>query len=153
MTDKKPARETGPDYYRNQPIQPWDVIDADAPPEERIGYYRWTAIAYLMRMGEKPDNPRTQEVKKAKHYLEKLLEVLEGIEMAPAIIPDFTDWAKEDAARRWEEALTETREANCTATKGNTNEETHTCTCHNCNMYAQPPGYGSDYHECERGKD
>jgi len=44
------------------------------PLEQRIGYYRGGALKYIMRCGSKDD--RVQEIKKAGHYIDKLLEVL-----------------------------------------------------------------------------
>jgi len=54
-------------------VQPWDVADT-WPIEQRIGYYRGGALKYIMRMGSKDESK--QEIAKAVHYLEKLLEVL-----------------------------------------------------------------------------
>jgi hypothetical protein len=42
--------------------------------EQRIGYYRGGALKYIMRMGSKDQDP--QEIEKGKHYMEKLLEIL-----------------------------------------------------------------------------
>ena len=69
------ARDTqvGGDHYKTQAIQPWDVMDT-WPMAQRIGFYRGNALKYLMRMGAK-DN-ESQEVQKAMHYMEKLLETL-----------------------------------------------------------------------------
>lgn len=72
---KQEAREKGPDYYTGQQIQPWDVADCQ-PYEQRIGYYKMSAIAYLMRLGLKEGTDDVVEVGKAIHYLEKLREVL-----------------------------------------------------------------------------
>jgi hypothetical protein len=71
------ARDTqvAGDHYKNMGVQPWDVVDT-WPLEQRIGYYRGGALKYIMRMGAKDESP--QEIAKGKHYLEKLLEVLNG---------------------------------------------------------------------------
>jgi hypothetical protein len=70
-----PVREKqfGGDHYKRMGIQPWDVVDT-WPLEQRIGYYRGGALKYIMRMGSKDQDP--QEIEKGKHYMEKLLEVL-----------------------------------------------------------------------------
>jgi hypothetical protein len=60
-------------HYKEMGVQPWDVVDT-WPMEQRIGYYRGGALKYIMRMGRKDEN--IQEIKKAIHYLEKLVEVL-----------------------------------------------------------------------------
>lgn len=73
MSEKINSYQVGGNHYKSMNIEPWDVIDC-WPLEQRIGYYRGNAIKYLMRMGTK-DEP-TQEAKKAKHYIEKLIETL-----------------------------------------------------------------------------
>ena len=71
----KTARDIqiGGSHYKDMGIEPWDVVDT-WPLEQRIGYYRGGALKYIMRMGSKDQSP--QEIAKGKHYLEKLLEVL-----------------------------------------------------------------------------
>lgn len=60
-------------HYKDMGVEPWDVIDT-WPIEQRVGAYRAGALKYVMRMGSKDES--AQEIKKGKHYLEKLLEVL-----------------------------------------------------------------------------
>jgi len=72
--NKAAARQVGGDHYKNMGVEPWDVVDT-WPIEQRIGAYRHGALKYLMRMGSKDEN--VQEIKKAGHYIEKLVEVLE----------------------------------------------------------------------------
>jgi len=71
------ARDTqvGGRHYKVMKVQPWDVVDT-WPHEQQIGYYRGGALKYIMRMGSKDESPA--EIAKGKHYLEKLLEVLNG---------------------------------------------------------------------------
>ena len=66
-------KQVGGEHYKSMPIEPWDVIDT-WPLDQRIGYYRGGGLKYVMRMGTKDEAP--QEIGKGKHYLEKLLEVL-----------------------------------------------------------------------------
>lgn len=66
--------QEGGDHYARLPIQPWDVVDCWLI-EQRVGYYRGSALKYLMRMGTK--GPEIDDAKKARHYLEKLIAVLE----------------------------------------------------------------------------
>jgi len=47
------------------------------PIEQKIGYYRGGALKYVMRMGTKDES--IQELKKAGHYIQKLIEVLEKV--------------------------------------------------------------------------
>ena len=68
------ARQYGGTHYKEMGVQPWDVVDT-WPLEQRIGAYRHGALKYVMRMGTKDEN--VQEIKKAVHYLQKLIEVLE----------------------------------------------------------------------------
>ena len=60
-------------HYKDMGVEPWDVIDT-WPLEQRIGAYRAGLLKYTMRMGNKDQN--LQEIEKAAHYAEKLLEVL-----------------------------------------------------------------------------
>ena len=62
-------------HYKDMGVEPWDVVDT-WPLEQRIGAYRHGALKYLMRCGNKDE--QLQEIKKCGHYIEKLIEVLEG---------------------------------------------------------------------------
>lgn len=70
---KADNRQVGGDHYTNMAVEPWNVIDT-WPTEQRVGAYRAGALKYTMRMGSKDE--QLQEIKKAAHYLEKLIEVL-----------------------------------------------------------------------------
>lgn len=81
-TEFKPSQrandhQVGGDHYKNMGVEPWDVVDT-WPRDQRIGYYRGGALKYIMRMGAKDESPT--EVAKGKHYMEKLLEVLNEVE-------------------------------------------------------------------------
>lgn len=67
-------KQIGGTYYKDMGIEPWDVVDT-WPIDYQIGVYRHGALKYIMRMGTKDEE--IQEIKKAIHYLEKLIEVLE----------------------------------------------------------------------------
>ena len=67
-------QQVGGDHYKNMGVEPWNVIDT-WPIEQRIGAYRAGALKYLMRMGTKDADGL--EIAKSKHYLQKLLEILE----------------------------------------------------------------------------
>lgn len=62
----------GGNHYKNMSVEPWNVIDSWSL-EQRVGYYRGCALKYVMRLGTK--DASVQEARKAKHYLEKLIEV------------------------------------------------------------------------------
>jgi hypothetical protein len=63
----------GGSHYKQMDIQPWDIIET-WPQAQQIGFYRGNALKYLMRAGTK-DDP-LQEIQKARHYLDRLIELL-----------------------------------------------------------------------------
>jgi hypothetical protein len=65
------------DHYKKMRVEVWDIVD-DGPIEQAVGYYRWNAVKYLKRLGTKDE--AIIEAKKALHYCQKLIEVLEGDE-------------------------------------------------------------------------
>jgi len=65
--------QVGGAHYLSMGVEPWDVVDT-WPREQRIGFYRGNALKYVMRMGAK--DMSLQEIQKASHYLQKLIEVL-----------------------------------------------------------------------------
>lgn len=67
-------KQYGGDHYLNMGVQVWDVVET-WPLEQQIGYFRGGNLKYTMRLGNKDE--RLQEAKKALHYAEKLVEVLE----------------------------------------------------------------------------
>jgi hypothetical protein len=74
-TSTAKEKQVGGSHYKDMGVQPWDVVDTWTR-EQQIGYYRGGALKYIMRMGSKDQS--ATEVAKGKHYLEKLLEVLNG---------------------------------------------------------------------------
>lgn len=67
-------KQSGGTHYKTMGVQPWDVVDTWSY-EQRVGYYRASALKYLMRMGTK--DAAIGEAQKAAHYVEKLIEVLQ----------------------------------------------------------------------------
>lgn len=67
----------GGSHYTDAAVQPWDVVDT-WPVSQQIGYYRGNALKYLMRMGSKDDD--LQEIQKALHYIEKLIDILQALD-------------------------------------------------------------------------
>jgi len=67
------TKQVGGEHYKRMDIQPWDIVDY-GPKEQAIGFYRYNALKYIMRAGEKGDFK--EDIQKAQHYLEKLLEIL-----------------------------------------------------------------------------
>ena len=72
MTDK--TTQIGGRHYIDMAVQPWDAMESWLTPEEFQGYLRGNVIKYIARAGAKPDVPAIQDLKKAMHYLEKLVE-------------------------------------------------------------------------------
>lgn len=88
-------RQEGGDHYKKMSIQPWEAMEAWATDEQFSGYLLLTAIAYLARVnsvgvgkGGKAD------VKKAIHFLEKWVEVVDKHEAdtdaAPVLMGENT---------------------------------------------------------------
>jgi hypothetical protein len=71
--NKANDRQVAGDHYKKMRIQPWDVIDS-LDHAQAIGFYRGNALKYIMRAGEK--GPAREDYEKARHYLDKLLEIL-----------------------------------------------------------------------------
>lgn len=62
--------QIGGDHYIGKPIQPWDFIAAN-----RLGYFEGNIVKYVSRWREKGGQA---DLLKAKHYLEKLIEIEGG---------------------------------------------------------------------------
>ena len=67
------CRQIGGTHYTSKSIQPWDAMGAWMSKEEFVGFLRGNALKYLARCNDKGG---VEDVKKAQHYIEKLLEVL-----------------------------------------------------------------------------
>lgn len=62
--------QVGGEHYRKFKIQPWDVID-----EYGLSFYAGNALKYLLRAGNK--GAALEDLRKCRHYLDKLIEVTE----------------------------------------------------------------------------
>jgi Protein of unknwon function (DUF3310) len=67
------TRQVGGDHYKTVAIQPWTAMESWMSPEEFRGFLKGNAIKYLARANNKGG---AVDLKKAHHYLEKLLEVV-----------------------------------------------------------------------------
>ena len=65
-----------PEHYKIGGIETIDYMKAKSTPEEFKGHLRLTALKYLSRFGKKDDE--LQELKKAKWYLDRLVQELEN---------------------------------------------------------------------------
>ena len=75
------TRQVGGHHYAGKAVQPWDAMRAWMTPEQFEGYLRGNVIKYIARY---PDKNGIEDVKKAQHYMEKLLEVLAEIDAQEA---------------------------------------------------------------------
>lgn len=66
------ANETqiGGNHYKDKTIQPWDFIAAN-----ELGYFEGNIVKYVSRWRDKGG---MVDLKKAKHYLDKLIELEEN---------------------------------------------------------------------------
>ena len=64
--------QVGGDHYKNMGVQPWKAMEAWMTPEQFAGFLRGNAIKYLARCDAKGG---IDDVKKARHYIDKLIEV------------------------------------------------------------------------------
>lgn len=71
------ARQVGGNHYRNVLIQPWDAMSHWMTAEQLEGFYRGNVIKYLARY---PNKGGVEDLKKARHYLDKLIEHRELLE-------------------------------------------------------------------------
>lgn len=72
---KAPVQEAntvqiGGNHYRDKPIQPWDYISAN-----KLGYFEGNVVKYVTRYKERGG---VVDLEKAKHYLQKLIEMERG---------------------------------------------------------------------------
>lgn len=69
------ARQVGGDHYASKAIQPWDYIIAN-----QLGYLEGNVVKYVSRWRDKGG---VQDLHKARHYLDKLLEIEQAKAPAP----------------------------------------------------------------------
>jgi hypothetical protein len=64
--------QIGGDHYKTKTIQPWDFIAAN-----KLGYFEGNVVKYVSRWRDKGG---VDDLRKARHYLDKLLEIEEKAE-------------------------------------------------------------------------
>lgn len=67
--------QIGGDHYRAMSVQPWTAMEAWMSHAEFLGYLRGNVIKYMARCNAKGG---IEDLKKARHYLDKLIDVLEA---------------------------------------------------------------------------
>lgn len=65
-------KQFGGSHYKEMAVQPWTLMELVLTHEEFVGYLKGNIIKYSLRQGKK-DSP---DADKAKHYLQKLREIL-----------------------------------------------------------------------------
>jgi len=72
MTETPNKTQIGGDHYRLKAIQPWDYIAAN-----RLGFFEGNVVKYVSRWKDKGG---VDDLRKARHYLDKLIEIELGAE-------------------------------------------------------------------------
>ncbi len=70
----------GGSHYKQLDVEPWDAMEAWMTPEQFQGFLLGSAIGYLSRFNTtgNPSKGGVTDIKKAAHYCQKLVEVLES---------------------------------------------------------------------------
>jgi len=64
--------QIGGSHYTSKTVQPWDAMQAWMSHDEFKGFLRGNAIKYLARCNDKGG---IEDLRKARHYLDKLIEL------------------------------------------------------------------------------
>ena len=74
MTTKH--KQIGGSHYKDKHIQPWDAMESWLTPEQFSGFLRGNCIKYLARATDLRLSGKfgVEDLKKARHYLDKLIE-------------------------------------------------------------------------------
>lgn len=72
--NKSGAEQYGGDHYINMSVQPWKAMESWMSQEAFAGFLRGNVIKYIARTDKKGG---LEDLKKARHYLEKLIELQE----------------------------------------------------------------------------
>jgi hypothetical protein len=68
---KAAVTQVGGNHYLSKKVQPWDAMEAWMKPDEFKGFLRGNVIKYVARCEDKGG---VEDLKKAQHYLTRLLE-------------------------------------------------------------------------------
>lgn len=71
-------QQIGGDHYQRKAVQPWDAMQAWLSPEGFRDYLRGNVIKYMARCWDKNG---IEDLRKARHYLDKLIEICEQADM------------------------------------------------------------------------
>lgn len=64
------TKQVGGNHYTSLDIQPWEIIERN-----KLGFFDGNALKYLLRFRAKGG---VEDLEKAKHYLDKLIELERG---------------------------------------------------------------------------
>lgn len=73
---KADQQQVGGSHYKNMNVQPWVAMEAWMTSEQFAGFLRGNAIKYLARCDVKGG---IADIKKAQHYIAKLIEVRDDV--------------------------------------------------------------------------
>ena len=73
---KVDQQQVGGSHYKNMNVQPWVAMEAWMTSEQFAGFLRGNAIKYLARCDVKGG---IADIKKAQHYIAKLIEVRDDV--------------------------------------------------------------------------
>lgn len=68
MNNDSNSRQVGGDHYKSKTVQPWDFIAANG-----LGFFEGNVVKYLSRWKDKGG---PEDLQKARHYLDKLIEIV-----------------------------------------------------------------------------
>lgn len=75
MSEEVMRKQVGGEHYKTKSIQPWDAMQAWMTHEQFCGFLQGNVIKYVARHQDKGG---IEDLKKAMHYLEKLVDVMES---------------------------------------------------------------------------
>ena len=76
VTQTADLQQVGGSHYKDMAVQPWSAMQAWMTPEQFSGFLRGNAIKYLARCDVKGG---LDDIKKAEHYIHKLIEVSKDV--------------------------------------------------------------------------
>ena len=75
-------------HYKDKTVQPWDYIAAN-----NLGYFEGNVVRYISRWKDKGG---VDDLRKAKHYIEKLIELETQVKDESKTIHGFIPWTGGD---------------------------------------------------------
>lgn len=78
--------QVGGTHYQGKEVQPWDALQSWLSHEAFCGFLTGNVVKYVSRWRQKGG---VEDLRKAKHYIEKLIEVESG-QVAPDTAADAT---------------------------------------------------------------